>query len=122
MLAILAFLGFLRYDIVRLLRGFGKVCAEVETFRTARRSPHPEVVSRVCSAVTLAASFYVRPVLCLQKAIVTTRLLRQHGIPAETVIGYRPSPFLSHAWVEVAGRVVNDSPVFQERLVVLARL
>jgi hypothetical protein len=38
------------------------------------------------------------------------------------VIGYRPSPFFSHAWVEVDGRIVNDSPVYQERLFVLERL
>jgi hypothetical protein len=31
------------------------------------------------------------------------------------------APFLAHAWVEVAGRVVNDSPTFQRRLQVLER-
>jgi len=38
------------------------------------------------------------------------------------VIGYRAAPFFSHAWVEVAGRVVNDSPIYQMRLQVLERL
>jgi len=58
----------------------------------------------------------------LQRSIVTARVMRRHGIPAEVVIGYRPSPFFSHAWVEVAGRVVNDSPAYQRRLRVLERL
>jgi hypothetical protein len=48
--------------------------------------------------------------------------MRDRGIPAEVVIGYRAAPFFSHAWVEVAGRVVNDSPIYQMRLQVLERL
>ena len=33
---------------------------------------------------------------------------RRNGIAAQLVIGCRPLPFESHAWVEVDGRVVND--------------
>ncbi|MEI9974385.1 MAG: lasso peptide biosynthesis B2 protein [Ignavibacteriota bacterium] len=33
--------------------------------------------------------------------------MRDRGIPAEVVIGYRPAPFFSHAWVEIGGRVAN---------------
>jgi hypothetical protein len=47
------------------------------------------------------------------------RLLRKHDVVARLVIGYRPVPFFSHAWVEVNGRVVNDSPAYRERLQVL---
>src|ERR1041384_5341892 len=60
--------------------------------------------------------FYWKPVLCLQRAVCTVRLLRRHGIFARLVIGYRPSPFFSHAWVEVDGRVVYGSPAYQKRL------
>jgi hypothetical protein len=68
------------------------------------------------------APFYWKRIRCLQRAIVTARVLRRHGIPAEVAIGYRPSPFFSHAWVEVAGRVINDSPTFQHRFHILERL
>jgi transglutaminase superfamily protein len=47
------------------------------------------------------------------------RLLRARGVVARLLIGYRPVPFLSHAWVEVEGRVVNDSPAYRKRLHVL---
>ena len=73
-------------------------------------------VRRICDAVTLASCFYWKPVRCLPRAVVTTRLLRKFGVQAQMVIGYRPSPFFSHAWVEVDGRIVNDSPAYQERL------
>jgi hypothetical protein len=43
-------------------------------------------------------------------------------VAAEMVIGYRPSPFFSHAWVEVNGSIVNDSPAYQEKLLVLERV
>jgi hypothetical protein len=54
--------------------------------------------------------------------MVTARLLRRRGFDAEVVIGCRPEPFFSHAWVELDGRVVNDSPVYREQLPALARL
>jgi hypothetical protein len=118
----LAFLELIRYEIVLRLRGFKGVHAGVRNARTGRSSAGPEVLSRICAAVALAACFYWKPILCMQRAAVTTRLLRRYGIPASLVIGYRPSPFFSHAWVEVDGNVVNDSPVFQTRLFVLDRL
>src|SRR5215813_13721417 len=50
------------------------------------------------------------------ETVCTVRLLRKHGVHARLVIGYRPSPFFSHAWVEVDGRVVYGSPAYQKRL------
>jgi hypothetical protein len=37
------------------------------------------------------------------------------------IIGVQLLPFLGHAWVEVAGRVVNDKPYVAEIYSVLAR-
>jgi len=76
----------------------------------------------ICEAVRSAAPFYWKPIRCLQRSIVTARIIGRHGIPAQVVIGYRPTPFFSHAWVEVGGRVANDSPVYQAKLQVLERL
>lgn len=38
------------------------------------------------------------------------------------VIGCRPLPFESHAWVELDGRVVNDRQAYRTAFVVLDRL
>ena len=62
----------------------------------------------VCEAVHTAAVWYPKQTLCLQKASVTTSLLRQHGFPADMKIGVRKQPFHAHAWVEVDGQVVGD--------------
>ena len=111
-----------RFELLQALGGFRRIHASV---RNAPRLPvvgAPHLVSEVCEAINRVACFYWKPVLCLQRAAVTTRLLRRHGVDACMVIGYRPSPFLSHAWVEVGGTIVNDSPAYQERLIVLDRL
>jgi hypothetical protein len=71
--------------------------------------------------MTLAICFYWKPVRCLQRSTAMARLLRQFRGPARVVIGYRPSPFFGHAWVEMDGRVIHDSPAYQ-RLHVVARI
>jgi hypothetical protein len=48
-------------------------------------------------------------------------MLRQNGIAATLVIAHRPAPFFAHAWVEVDGLIVNDSPAYAEQLTVLYR-
>ena len=83
------------------------------------RQAAEEGTSAVCNAVATAACLYWKPVMCLQRSVCAARLLRARGVPARLVIGYRPDPFLSHAWVEVDDRVVNDSPVYRQRLFVL---
>src|SRR4029077_5331913 len=107
-----------RYDALHAVRGFDAIRARLARKRTCiRRRPLDPAI--VCNAVELAACFYVKPVLCLQRSVCAARLLRRHGTDARLVIACRPVPFFSHAWVEVDGRVVNDSPVYRERLNVL---
>ena len=84
-----------------------------------RKAADAERTSAVCNAVATAACLYWKPVMCLQRSVCAARLLRARGVPARLVIGYRPDPFLSHAWVEVDDRVVNDSPIYRQRLFVL---
>jgi hypothetical protein len=61
-------------------------------------------------------------VLCLQRSIATARLLRMQNLDAKVVVGCRPEPFVSHAWVEIDGRIINDSPLYQTRLQILMQL
>jgi len=104
-----------RYEVVVLLRGSGRILQQLRRQATrAAESTNQE--QTICDAVLLATCFYFKPVLCLQRAVCTVRLLRRYGIVARLVIGYRPSPFFSHAWVEVDGRVVYGSAAYQKRL------
>ncbi len=111
---------FLRYDLIYLALGFRHTYRQIERKRVnARATPSAETREQVCEAVSLAVCFYWKPVYCLQRSVVTARLLRSSGVEGRVVIGYRPSPFFSHAWVEVDGRVVNDSQSYKERMHVL---
>jgi hypothetical protein len=95
--------------------------------RPVLRLPPPRSLSRsdrelersICDAVLTSTCLYWKPVLCLQHAVCVVRLLRARGVPARLVIGYRAVPFFSHAWVEIDGRVVNDSPAYRSQLQIL---
>ena len=54
---------------------------------------------------------------CLSRSMALWWLLRRRGIPAQLRIGARKigSQLEAHAWVEVAGRAVNDSDDVQTR-------
>lgn len=86
------------------------------------RATNGPTVEQIVWAVDEACVWYVKRAHCLQRSAVTTRLLRRHGLPAELVIGYRPTPFESHAWVEIDGRIVNDRQQYRKFFAVLERL
>lgn len=108
-----------RYEVILSLRGSGRILSQLRRQSISIKSSSVESEKTICDAVLLATCFYWKPVLCLQRAVCTVRLLRRHGIHARLVIGYRPSPFFSHAWVEVDGRVVYGSAAYQKRLMPL---
>jgi hypothetical protein len=113
-----AWWGLVLFDVVSR-RGFGPVHALVRQWPVAPRQPVEGVVIDVCRAVDEACVWYVKRAYCLQRSAVATCLLRRHGVTAKLVIGYRPVPIDSHAWVEVDGHVVNDRPQYQKFFQVL---
>jgi len=106
------------YDVIRPFRGSVNVRWPNPQAITGKPTDR-ELVRTICDAVVLAACLYWKPVLCLQRSVSTVRLLRKHGVIARLVIGYRTAPFFSHAWAEVDGHIVTDSPTYQQRLQVL---
>ena len=111
-----AFFEIVRYDVTLRLRGSAYILRQVKRQSIARKSISRDFEQAISDAVLLAACLYWKPVLCLQRSVCTLRLLRRYGAEARLVIGYRPSPFFSHAWVEVDDRVVYGSPAYQKRL------
>jgi hypothetical protein len=110
----------LRYDALSKVSGFAGVRRHMRPAR-AQAGTSAAGVDAICQAVACMTSFYWKPLLCLQRSIVTARVLRANGIQADVVIGYRAYPFFSHAWVEIGGRVVNDSSAYQTKLQLLDR-
>src|SRR5688572_29253637 len=118
-LVLRALYELLRYDVVHSLRGFGPLQHALDDESIPTRTLDAEEEAALCDAVLTATCLYWKPVMCLQRSYCTLRLFRSLGGDARMVIGYRPVPFFAHAWVEVDGRVVNDSPAYQTRLQVL---
>jgi hypothetical protein len=119
-LTVHAWLGLLAFDLARAA-GFARVHRWVKHRRTRPRRSSASI-EEIVWAVDEACVWYVKRAACLQRSVVATRLLRHHGWRAELVIGCRPLPFESHAWVEVDGEVVNDRPQYQKVFTVLDRL
>jgi hypothetical protein len=114
-----AWLGLALFDAARLI-GFAGIHRWVRTRRVAHGvSSSPDAI---VWAVDEACVWYVKRAYCLQRSAVAAWLLRGHGFDATLVIGYRPVPFESHAWVELHGRIVNDRPQYQSHFRVLERL
>lgn len=115
-----AWVGLVAFDLHRPA-GFARLCGSLGSRRTggSRLVADPR---DVVWAVDEACVWYVKRAACLQRSVVATRLLRRYGFAAEMVIGCRPLPFESHAWVEVDGVVVNDLPQYQRAFTVLDRL
>ena len=107
------------WHIVR--RNFQKVYQRVQAHAVRlalRQDVSPELA---CRAVNVACAVYFKEVQCLQRSATLVCLLRDCGIPASLVLGAQRLPFRGHAWVELAGEVVNDNPSALEKYDVLDR-
>jgi len=114
-----ALLEFIRYDVRNMLSGFDAATRRLGLLPATGARSSAEEINAIVRAVQLAGCLYWKTTRCLQRSVCAVRLMRARGVPATLVIGYRPVPFTSHAWVEVDGRVVNDSPAYRKRLLVL---
>src|SRR5262245_60858114 len=67
---------------------------------------------RLGQLVKVAARHGAYGATCLQQSLALWWILRRHGLPAELRIGVgKTNPKLTaHAWVEIAGEVINDDP------------
>jgi hypothetical protein len=116
-----SFVGLLLFDVIGLSLGFPRLHGLARRFPLAKRRT-ARSDEQICRAVAEACVWYPKRAFCLQRSWVMSLLLRRHGISSQIVIGYRPVPLDSHAWVEVDGRVVNDRPQYQKFYQVLDRL
>lgn len=116
-----AWLALLVFDAARLA-GFARIHAWLSRRTATKHLRAIAAIGDVVWAVEEACVWYVKRAACLQRSVVATYLLRRSGYPASLVIGYRPLPFESHAWVEIEGVIVNDRPEYQKHFRVLERL
>ena len=91
--------------------GFGRVYAVLG--RGAQKTSQVSETCEVCAEmVELAARNSLIHPTCLVRSLVLWRFLRTRGIESSLRIGVRmrEKKMEAHAWVERAGRVLNDMP------------
>ena len=109
MLFMQALFALLAYDVICTCCRFETIHAMVRRWNVASNQGNTQdVLERVCTAVNYACIWHPKHALCLQRAFVTTYLLRQRGVDARMVFGAQKIPFQAHAWVEVNGCAVNE--------------
>jgi len=118
-----AFVGLLAFDLLLKVGGFKRMIRKVERWPTAEpRTADRDLCRRVCGMVDRAQMYYPKKAMCLQHAAVVTCLLRRRGVPAEMVLAAQDFPPKAHAWAEVGGEVVSDSPGVKTKYRELRRL
>jgi Transglutaminase-like superfamily len=120
-LTLRAYLMLLSFEAVLAKRDFSQLYRRVRE-QKVRRTRQAFGAGQACQAVNMACTLYFKEVQCLQRSAVLVCLLRELGMPAALVIGAQRLPFQAHAWVEFAGRTINDSDSAVELYGVLDRL
>jgi hypothetical protein len=116
-----AYLELLSLEYFMFRKDFPSIYNKVRDAPVHADSRGATTPEQVCHAIDIAAAFYLKQTLCLQRSAAATCLLKQHGFAAELVIGVQQLPFLAHAWVELNGLVVNDKPYMPDIYSVLTR-
>ena len=64
------------------------------------------------TAVNIAAHHGVGPATCLTRSLLLRSILRRRGTDSDLRIGVQitDSRLVAHAWVEIAGQPINDTP------------
>ncbi len=96
--------------------------AELQKFpKVDSRRPSGDLkIASLMSALNAAFSLDRTKNQCLAYSYSLVRMARRLNIPASLVIGVKTKPFLSHAWVEFQGEVINDDRHLREKLSVIA--
>jgi hypothetical protein len=121
LLSVRAYLLLLSFEWPITRRDFGKVYHRVRDHAVRAGGPQTVALERSSHAVNVACAAYFKKVQCLQRSATLVCLLRDCGARALLVIGAQHIPFTGHAWVEVEGEILNDSPANLEKYVVLDR-
>lgn len=115
-----SYLLLVRVDVTLRRHGFKRLYDAIREQSTGGVAEGERIpYEHLCHAMDLACVFYPKTVLCLQRSAAAVFLLRRYGWPVKFVTGCAIETFENHAWVELAGQVVNDKPYMHEMYQVL---
>jgi hypothetical protein len=105
------FLLLLSCDVALRVLGFAR------TLRVARGLAAREagaiddaLVRQTLHNIVVATALYPGRSKCLEQAIASFVLLRRRRVPVHLRLGVQPYPFNAHAWLELNGAPLTESP------------
>jgi len=120
-----AFLALCRVKLELRFRGFGYALARVHSMVSARQIGNVDsaaVVDQAARDVAYAGAFFPGRARCLEQSLVLYGALRRRGVDSRLRLGVQPYGFTAHAWVEYAGRPVNENGELLRKVVPLPDL
>lgn len=108
-------------DVALRVFGFAR------TLRWARRvagdasgvDARDELVKQTIHYILVATAFYPGRSKCLEQTVALFILLRRRGAPVDIRLGVQPYPFSAHAWLELRGAPLTETPEVIERFALM---
>lgn len=81
--------------------------------KSLANEPIPEAwIEQVNCRIAWSGAVYPFQADCLERSLVFLWFARRSGFPVDLRLGVGPFPFKAHAWIEYAGRPINDEPEY----------
>jgi hypothetical protein len=104
--------------------GLAKAICSIQRIGAGHRDglTEQDTVYRLARAERAFRAVYRRGIYdCLPRALAVSWLLARRGVCCDLCFGVQRFPFLAHAWVEWAGRIVTDPATSARTFKVIAR-
>jgi hypothetical protein len=110
-------------DVALRILGFARTL-RVATFfsSTETNAASDEVMNRTLHNILVATAFYPGRSKCLEQSVTSFVFLRRRGFPVHIRLGVQPYPFYAHAWLELNGRPLTESPEVVARFALMPDL
>jgi hypothetical protein len=107
-------------DIALRVLGFARTLRMARWLARAQETPDAEqLISAALHNIVIATAFYPGRSKCLEQALALFVLLRRRGAPVNVRLGVQPYPFYAHAWLELHGQPITESPEVIARFALL---
>lgn len=107
-------------DIALRTLGFGRTLRAAHYLAGHRAAEVDEKLIRdTLKSVVTATAFYPGRSKCLEQTMTSYVLLRRRGAAVRMRIGVQPYPFFAHAWLELNGVPVTETPEVVGRFALL---
>lgn len=106
------------------ISGFYRLIKWIQKTGNLKKSficPTTDQMGELVNTLNRACSLYPKRTKCLEWASTLTLLALQRGWLCTLNIGAQNYPFLSHAWVEVDGKIIADKQILKNEMAVILK-